>query len=504
MNNVLEYLEETVLRVPEKTAFQNDSTAMTFSQVYSSARCIGSFLINSGYCCEPVAVFMNKSPQMIAAFFGVLYSGCYYVPIDEEMPQHRIKLVLDVLKPRFMICDEVTMQLAEGVSGCEISLYSEVSNFKADESALANVRETTLDIDPIYIVFTSGSTGIPKGIAACHRSVIDYIETLSDALEFGGNTVFGNQSPLCFDACLKELYPTIKFGACTVLIPKHLFSFPVKLIEFLNEYKINTICWVASALSLVSGMGAFDVLKPEYLHTVAFGSEVFPIKQFHRWREALPNATFTNLYGPTEATGMSCYYRVDRDFEDTEPIPIGKPFPNTGIMLIGEDGQLAKAGEAGEIYIRGTAVTLGYFRDPDRTEQAYVQNPLNNLYPETVYKTGDLAYVNERGELVYVSRKDYQIKHMGRRIELGEIEAVCNATDGVEIACCVFDDANSRIILCYSGAVEAPFLQEELKERLPRYMLPHSVYKLGALPFTLNGKIDRNLIKDTYAKGDKL
>ena len=167
---------------------------------------------------------------------------------------------------------------------------------------------------------------MPKGVVACHRSVIDYIESFSDVLEINSDTVFGNQTPLYVDASLKEIYPTLKYGATAYIIPKELFMFPLKLVQFLNEKKINTICWVVPALTMISGLGVFEKGKPEYLHTIAFGSEVFPIKQFLLWRKALPNAKFINLYGPTEATGMSCYYVVDREFsEEDDAIPIGRP-----------------------------------------------------------------------------------------------------------------------------------------------------------------------------------
>ena len=316
----------------------------------------------------------------------------------------------------------------------------------ADDEKLAEIRRNALDVDPIYIVFTSGSTGVPKGVVACHRSVIDYIDNLADVLEFDENSIFGNQTPLYFDACLKELYSTMKFGGTTYQIPKNLFMFPVKLVEFLNEYKINTVCWVVSALTMISAFKAFDKVKPQYLHTIAFGSEVFPIKQFNIWREALPDAKFVNLYGPTEGTGMCCYYKVEREFALDETIPIGQPFHNTEILLLDENNKPAKPGEPGEICIRGTSVTLGYYHNPEKTRESFVQNPLNDAYPEIIYRTGDLAKYNERGELCFLSRKDYQIKHMGHRIELGEIEVVVNMKDGIKSACCIFDDDKKKIL----------------------------------------------------------
>ena len=502
MNNVLEYLEATVPQVPDKTAFANDVDKLSFSELYSISRSIGTVLAKKGYRREPAVVYMHKHPNMVAAFFGVVYSSCYYVPIDEEMPVHRIELIFRTLSPRVVICDESTRDsaLKLGFEG-EILMYDDIKGCGSDDALLADIRRHSLDVDPIYIVFTSGSTGVPKGVVACHRSVIDYIETLSEALEFSRDTVYGNQTPLYFDACLKELYPTLKFGATTYLIPKNLFMFPVKLVEFLNEKKINTICWVVSALTIISGFKTFDIVKPQYLHTVAFGSEVFPIRQFNMWREALPNAKFTNLYGPTEATGMCCYYKVDREFEATDVIPIGGPFRNTEILLLKDDNTLAEDGEPGEICVRGTSVTLGYYRNPEKTAEAFVQNPLNDAYPEIIYRTGDLAKRNERGELIFISRKDYQIKHMGHRIELGEIEAVVNLNDEIVSSCCIFDDVKKKIVLYYVGSIEKAALSAELKTKLPRYMLPHVVIKLDNMPFTPNGKIDRKYLKEKYMEG---
>ena len=338
------------------------------------------------------------------------------------------------------------------------------------------------------------STGVPKGVAACHRSVLDYIERLDEVLDVTEDTIFGNQTPLYFDACLKELYSTIRCGSTTYLIPKQLFSFPVKLVEYLNEYKINTVCWVVSALTMISGFKVLDKHIPEYFHTVAFGSEVFPIKQFKLWRAALPNARFINLYGPTEATGMSCWYEVDREFADDEVLPIGRPFPNTGLLLLTEEDRPAAPGEPGEICLRGTCLTLGYYGDFQRTNEVFVQNPLNKAYPELVYRTGDIGKLNDQGELVFLTRKDNQIKHMGHRIELGEIEVVAAAGEGVRGVCCLYEKEKKRLILCYEGECEAAGLARYLRSKLPAYMVPNRIVPVEELPRTPNGKLDRRTL----------
>lgn len=496
-NHVLKYLNEIVTRKPDKIAYSDGEHSLTFRQVYEQSRSIGTFLHNRGVYRKPVVIFMRKSPQEIAAFFGTVTGGDFYVPIDEEMPAGRIQLILDNVQTPVIICDESTLKIAKTfqVKNCELVLYQDIIKTPVNDEAVDAIYRKALDTDPIYIVFTSGSTGIPKGVVACHRSVIDYIEQLSEILNFNEDTVYGNQAPLYFDACLKEIYPTLKFGATTYLIPKNCFSIPVNLVNYLNEHKINTICWVVSALTMISAFGTFKTVKPEYLHTVAFGSEVFPIKQYKLWREALPNATFTNLYGPTECTGMCCFYRVEKEFQEDDIIPIGHPFPNREILLLDSEGKLVPQGEQGEICVRGTALTLGYYNDPERTAAAFVQNPLNQSYPELIYKTGDIGRWGDDGELYFVSRKDFQIKHMGHRIELGEIEVNVDMLPGVKMAACIYDKEKSKIVLFYVGDVSEKELILAMKTKLPRYMLPNRTVKLETMPFTANGKIDRVSLK---------
>lgn len=500
--NILEYLEQTAPRLPDKIAFSDGTDHMTFAELSSSARSIGSYLLEHGHGRGCVAVLMDKHPVQLAAFFGVLYAGGFYVAPDAAMPPKRLQMILDTVKPRMIICDKKNMALAYTL-GLDVALYDDIYRYPVNDALLACARAAHVDTDPAYVVFTSGSTGVPKGVAACHRSVIDYTETLCEAIGFDEHTVFGNQTPLYFDAPLKEIMPTIKYGATAYLIPKQLFMFPVKLCDYLNEHKINTVCWVVSALTMISSLGVLEKNPPKYLETVCFGSEVFPKKQYDLWRAALPDARFFNLYGPTEATGMSCYWPATRTLAEDEPIPVGRPFRNTRILLINEQGKRAEQGEVGEIYISGTCVTLGYYNNPEKTAEAFVQNPLQSAYPETVYRTGDLGRYNDYGELVFVSRKDSQIKHMGHRIELGEIEAAAATVDGVGRVCCVYLAEQKKIVMYFVGEIETAALTKELRLLLPRYMLPNVTHKLDTMPLTVNGKLDRRLLLEQATQNDK-
>jgi len=497
----LEYLEKTAVTHENKMAFIGEKGSLTFGALHNKARNLGSFLHARGVYKQPVVVFMEKSADMVAAFCGVVYGGCFYVPLDPEMPVYRIQQILETVEPVMVVCDAAAQQLYETRDlPYPVVHFDEAAAFSANEKALQKIRANTIDTDPLYVVFTSGSTGVPKGVTASHRSVIDYIENLSAVLSVDETTVFGNQSPLYLDACLKELYPTFKFGATTYLIPPQLFMFPVKLIEYINENKINTICWVASALGLVAGLGALKKALPHTLHTIAFGSEVFAGKHLKQWREAVPNAQFIHLYGPTEATGMSLFYKLDRVFDENEAIPIGRPFPNTDVILLDDENKTPATGEKGEICIRGSCLCLGYYNDPARTAAAFVQNP-GIKYFDLLYKTGDLGYQDENGLFYFAARKDHQIKHMGYRIELAEIEWVAARIPGVQLSCAVFDEEKKRIILYYMADVEKTAVLAALKQNLPRYMVPHSIIPVETMPQTPGGKINRVKLLTMYKAG---
>lgn len=503
ITNVLDYLYNTALVKPDKKAFIMGEDEYTFKEFKNSVQRIGASLIKKGYSKEPVIIYMDKHPRELIAFFGTVAAGCFYVPIDSEMPSARIDLILESSESRVIISDKENLQKAQELTNFkgEVLLFDDLDANELTDTDLDNlntIKRNSIDTDPIYIVFTSGTTGVPKGITACHRSVIDYAESFSEELGLGEESIFANQAPLYFDAYIKDVYPTIMFGATTYMVPKQLFMFPVKLVEFLNDHKVNTLCWAVSALTIISAFKTFNTIKPEYVKKIAFVGEVFPTKQFKIWQAALPECEFTNLYGPTETTGVCCYYHVDKIIEDGDIIPIGRPFKNTGIILLKDDNTEASLNEEGEICVRGTCVTLGYFNNPSKTSENFVSNPLNKNYNEIIYRTGDLARKGEDGNLIFVSRKDFQIKHMGQRIELGEIEANVDLVDGIDSCCATYNQDKDKIVLFYVGDIEVKELSSLLRQKLQPYMLPNSYKKLDSMPLTPNGKKDRNKLKTMW------
>ena len=227
-----------------------------------------------------------------------------------------------------------------------------------------------------------------------------------------------------------------------------------------------------------------------------------PTKQLNVWRKYLPNALYANLFGPTEITDIGIFYVVNREFRDDEALPIGVACDNVDFLILNEDGKEVKEGEKGELCIRGSFLSLGYYNNSEKTKEAFIQNPLNPYYPEMIYKTGDLVSINEFGELMYHGRMDFQIKHQGNRIELGEIEVAAGGMEQIDICACIYDDVHKKIVLLYKGEAAEQEVASLLNTKLPEYMQPNVITKLRGFPLNANGKIDRKKLKEEYINGN--
>ena len=500
---VTDYLEKACQEKPNKAAYIDDNKSVTFRELRDDAMKIATHFINMEYFKKPIAIFLDKGVDVLVSFLGCAYSGNFYSPIDPQMPINRVKSIIETLEPICIVTSakyaEVIREISTDVS---IVIYDDIADDKQEVLVKQRGREI-VDTDILYVLFTSGSTGTPKGVIISHRAVSAYIEWAAGAFEFSEKEILGNQTPFYFSMSVLDIYLTLRNMLTMYIIPKTLFSTPDRLLEYVVKREISMIYWVPSALMLVANAGALERQDVSCIKKVLFAGEVMPTKQLNVWRSHLKNAMYANLYGPTEVTDICTYYIVDRDFDDDEALPIGYPCENSDVILLDEKNECIsreQIDEMGELCVRGSTLAYGYYNDSKRTEEAFVQNPLNKSYSEKIYRTGDLVKYNSRGELLYAGRKDFQIKVSGYRIELGEIETIISGVEEVRSCCCLFDEVNQLIICVYEGAIEKSGIRKCVKDALPRYMMPHRYIRLDNMPLNDNGKIHRAALKEKYVK----
>jgi len=497
--NAIDYFEKgALIKCPEKVAVIDQSGSFTFAQLERFSKNLAALISKRlGAIRQPIPVFLPKSVQSIVADIGTLYSGNAYANLDIKSPAQRLKGMIQNLNPGLIVTSaaHVAALKAAEIPAEKLLLIEDamVDQVMYDNAAILAGLDRIIDTDPYCIIHTSGSTGIPKGVALHHRCTIDFVDWAFDRLSLDGSEVMGSLAPIYFDAYTLEFCMMLAKGATWVVVPEQLAMFPVKLVEFVNSQPINFIFWVPTVMVNIANLDLLSKIRLERLTKVFFIGEVFPTKHLNYWRRHLPKAMFVNLYGPIEITVACTYYIVDREFGDEEKLPVGFPCRNTDILILNDQNQLTKVDEPGEICVRGSSLALGYINNPERTAKGFVQNPLNPHYPELIYRTGDSGYLNNRGEIMFLGRKDFQIKHLGYRIELGEIEHAVLQVDGVRNCCVVYNQNKKEITLFYECDQQlAPaFIRERLSPVLPKYMLPTVFNQMELMPRNPNGKIDR-------------
>lgn len=490
---ILDYLEATASKTPEKTAFADVQNSISWKSFVKKSKALSTVIskyFNPGFA---VPVMIGKSVRTLEYFFASLYSGCFYSYFDATFPDSRLDSMIETLDVKYIICDR---RFEKKISGLNVTPL-----FFDDLEKLINIEEYSdirrrniIDTDPVYANFTSGSTGTPKAVVVSHRSVIDFITCFTELFDITEKDNIANQAPFDFDVSVKDIFSGVFTGATVHLVPKMFFSFPTKLLDYLEEREITTIIWAVSAMCILSTLNGFDYKVPSKLNKIMFSGEVMPCKQLKIWKKFIPNAKYINLYGPTEIT-CNCTYYILPAGTVPDIIPIGEAFPNERIYILDENNNLITEKEVeGELCVSGTCVAIGYYNSI-KTNDVFVQNPCQNLRYERIYKTGDLAKYGKDGLLYYIGRKDTQIKHMGHRIELGEIEGAISNHSNITRACCIF--TNNKITAFYTGnETEKKEIVSMLRITLPSYMIPSDFIFINEFPLTKNGKIDKHALME--------
>ena len=492
MKTILDQLELTAQRYTDETAVDDGMTALSWKEFIKLCRQSGSAYLPYIAHKEPVAVFAEKSTQTLAAMLGAVYAGGFYVSINPEQPAARAGRILEILETRLVVADEERREVLKtaGYEGTVLNL-EDLGNTEEDPQELSARREELSEDDPLYGVFTSGSTGDPKGIVVSHRSVLDFIGHFTEIFGIVHSDIIGNQAPFDFDVSVKDIYSSFTTGARLILIPRTFFSTPPRLLDYLIDKEVTVLVWAVSALCIISGLKGLSYKVPEKIRMIMFSGEVMPVKHLQIWQKALPQTEFVNLYGPSEITCNCTYHRIDHVYEKTDILPIGKAFPGRTVFLLDENDRIITDKDTrGEICCAGESLAIGYYHNPEQTQKHFTMYNLDGEM-QRIYRTGDMARWGEDGNLYFAGRGDFQIKHMGHRIELEEIETAFTALEGVDRAVCFFDQKKNRIVSFYTGTIDGKEVRTGLKVSLPAYMVPNRINKVDEMPLNKNGKIDR-------------
>ena len=459
--NVLEYLDISAKKFPNKVVYTDEQKEITFKQLEDYSKNIGMQIIQKTEKINtPIVVFVDRNVDSLIAFFGILYSGNFYVPIDNKMPVERIKKVLEKVNPSLILYNNNDKELfdivKEGYKGLEINY---INGIKIDDERINARRKKVLDIDPVYVIFTSGSTGTPKGIVIAHKNVIDFTDWMVNAIGFDENDVMANQAPFYFDLSVKDIYVTLKVGATMHILTRKQLMFPILLVKYLDEKNVTSLIWATSAFNLIANSKVLDSVVPKHINKIVLGGEALMARNLNIWKSKLPNAKFVNLYGPTEVTVDCTYYIIDKEYSDEEEIPIGVACENKEVLLLNENSEEVPQGTVGEICVRGTGVAKGYFND---NEKIKIYKRMENICTQLEYKEEVFKYdviitnppikagkkvileflinakihLNDGGRLWFVMRKDQGAKSIQKLLNEHYNVEIKEKDKGFYIFCC--------------------------------------------------------------------
>lgn len=497
-SNILEDLERTATRVPDRVAFCTDKESLTFAQLQGLAQAVGSHLCRTLPVRGIAAILMDgRALGCVPAFLGVAYAGCAYAPLDPAMPAERLAQILELMAPECILVDAKGQTAVGGLTTplCPVISYEDAAGAAIDDEALAERRAQADVFDPLTILYTSGSTGVPKGSVQSHSSYIHYTEATIDIYGFDESVVFGNQSPFFYANSIIDIFPPIALGARVYLLPSNALAFPKRFLSCLREQRVTELTMTPSSFISLT-----QQLEPGCLPELKFGimsGEAMPWGPLHTWMHAAPHAGFYNFYGSTEAFSVAVG-RVERTYQEGDLLPVGKPFRQVKITFLDEHANEMDPLIGGEMLVSSPWVASGYHRDPARTAAAFPNCAAERGAVRRSYFTGDVGRLTPDGELQVLGRRDAQVKHHGYRMELGEVEAVLRGIPGWADGCALLDAAQDKLYCFWTGALTREELLCALKKKLPRAMIPECFVHLPELPHTATMKLDRAALAGRY------
>lgn len=500
---------------------------ITYKELESESNKLASMLIKQNL--KPgdrVGLFMEKTPKTIMAMLGITKAGGICVPLDPHSPTERVIKIIRSSNPSLLFVDHQTTYQFQYVMHSDPDtglipwvwwsekplihgddfppqfIYRNIEGQKNEAHQVIRNPESAA-----HILFTSGSTGQPKGVVITHKNVESFINWAVPFFNMKQGEHTSCHSPLHFDLSTFDIYGTFASGSHLHLVPAGISTDPKKLSAFILDNKLNQWFSVPSALSYLAKFKAIPEGGYPDLKRLIWCGEVFQLPGLKYWMENLPDVQFTNLYGPTEATIASSYYTVNTLPDGLTEIPIGTPISNEKLLILDKDLRRKKVGEVGDLYIAGNGLSRGYWKDLAKTKAAFLGYTNEEGRRERIYKTGDLASLGKDGLVYFHGRTDYQIKSRGYRIELGEIEKALSRDEMLREYAVVPVQINgfggTGIGCAYVGTevkngTLAPLLKQKLKDKIPSYMMPQLWREYEQLPRNGNGKIDRKQLSDHF------
>lgn len=518
-------VEHSAEKLPEQDAFRFHGEGMSYAQLNRRANALAAELVKRGVKPQDrVGIFMNKSLHLPVAVYGILKAGAAYVPLDPTSPVARLDFILRDCGIRFLITQKNKLRVInqvpdvenrlEGLMGIEdtgdlkIKALSWTDIYAGEADNAPSVR--LMERDLAYVMYTSGSTGKPKGIMHTHSSGLAYAKLSAELYDVKPGDKLANHSPLHFDMSTFEFFSGPLHGATSVLLPEEYTRLPASLSKLLEDEKMTIWYSVTFALMQLLLRGVMEDRNLTNLRWVLFGGEPFPVKYLRELMQKLPNARFSNVYGPAEVNQCTFYHLPGVPDENMTSVPLGEIWENTSGLIIDENDNEIESNEPGELLIRSATMMQGYWGRPDLNERAfYTREPFAD-YKEVYYRTGDLVQRSEDGNLMFLGRKDRQIKTRGFRVELDDVESALLSHEAVEEAAVypVPDEEGTQFIeagVTLNTGQDAN-IQEliiYLKSKLPHYAIPRKLQIMEAFPRTGTGKIDRRTLQENAIAGGK-